>query len=708
MPISSKVVSTLPANAVSKEQSTKKAKLSAAKDLIRRGFDLVILARGTKVPATSRGVKNPVRDIKDLLKLTKTLESFDFAIVTGGKLGLVVIDIDPRNGGDRSWRTLKGEQLLKTAHLPKVRTGSGTHYYMRLNNLDFNKFSLAPGIDVLGNNSYAVAPGSVHANGVMYQWVKNIPVLAKDIPFARGRLKELIDNRSSKNKPLNNAKSDSTNDPIGGSFREQHLMSIAGKLHRKKKTRAQIMRRLSRINTEHCLPPLSDAEVAQIVETVLQYDNGAAAGDPMERLAAAYLQGRYRGGRHLRFESDGQFWAYNGQVWSPIREAVLERQILEFMATRPDAPKSKRVQQVREIMQFLRTSLAAMDDLLHFKGDPPPVLNLKNGELWLKPDGSVELKEHSWQSGLRSQLQVAYDPIATCDEYDRALEAIFSKATEPEAMIDLWDEVVGYVIQPRRHIPLILILFGTGGNGKTKLVETIRKLLGEDAVYSGSVHDLGKNRFAYATLFGKQLFVDDDVEQGVRLPDGTLKKISEEKDLTADVKHKAAFNFRSRVVPMLLCNNVPTLSDVSPGMRRRLMVIEFKRRFTGKREDKDLFPRIWENELPGILNRALNGLARLQERGRFNQPKDAKEGLSAFLGQANPLTAFVEDRCETTEPTAQELLQNLYQAYAEWAKEGGITRTLQKLTMKRHLANLGYGSKKTNKGQAIVGLQLRA
>ncbi len=26
----------------------------------------------------------------------------------------------------------------------------------------------------------------------------------------------------------------------------------------------------------------------------------------------------------------------------------------------------------------------------------------------------------------------------------------------------------------------------------------------------------------------------------------------------------------------------------------------------------------------------------------------------------------------------------------------------------RHLANLGYGSKKTNKGQAIVGLQLRA
>lgn len=207
----------------------------------------MILARGTKVPATSRGVKNPVRDIKDLLKLTKTLESFDFAIVTGGKLGLVVIDIDPRNGGDRSWRTLKGEQLLKTAHLPKVRTGSGTHYYMRLNNLDFNKFSLAPGIDVLGNNSYAVAPGSVHANGVMYQWVKNIPVLAKDIPFARGRLKELIDNRSSKNKPLNNAKSDSTNDPIGGSFREQHLMSIAGKLHRKKKTRAQIMRRLSRI-----------------------------------------------------------------------------------------------------------------------------------------------------------------------------------------------------------------------------------------------------------------------------------------------------------------------------------------------------------------------------------------------------------------------------------------------------------------------------
>lgn len=237
-------------------------------------------------------------------------------------------------------------------------------------------------------------------------------------------------------------------------------------------------------------------------------------------------------------------------------------------------------------------------------------------------------------------------------------------------------------------------------------METIRKLLGEEAVYSGSVHDLGKNRFAFSALFGKLLFVDDDVEQGVRLPDGTLKKISEEKDLTADVKHKEMFNFRSRVVPMLLCNNVPTLSDISPGMQRRLMVVEFKQRFTGKREDKDLFPRIWANELSGILNRALRGLARLQRRGRFEQPKDARAGLATFLGQANPLTAFVDERCAKS-PGGQELLQSLYQAYAEWAKESGITRTLQKLTMKRHLANLGYGSKKTNKGQAILDLKLQ-
>ena len=57
-------------------------------------------------------------------------------------------------------------------------------------------------------------------------------------------------------------------------------------------------------------------------------------------------------------------------------------------------------------------------------------------------------------------------------------------------------------------------------------------------------------------MFGKLLFVDDDVRAGAKLPDGALKKISEAKLLTGEHKFKPAFTFVNRAFPMLLCNNL--------------------------------------------------------------------------------------------------------------------------------------------------------
>jgi hypothetical protein len=49
-------------------------------------------------------------------------------------------------------------------------------------------------------------------------------------------------------------------------------------------------------------------------------------------------------------------------------------------------------------------------------------------------------------------------------------------------------------------------------------------------------------------------------------------------------------------------------------MQRRLMVIPLDRTFTEEEKDPDLFDRIWEEELPGVLNQALAGYRRLLKR----------------------------------------------------------------------------------------------
>ncbi|OHD07571.1 bifunctional DNA primase/polymerase [Sphingopyxis sp. RIFCSPHIGHO2_12_FULL_65_19] len=84
-----------------------------------------------------------------------------------GDLDLVV-DVDPRNGGDDSWERLQRDFAINASDFSTVRTGSGgQHIYMRLpngagrlkGNLERDGY---PGIDLKFVGGQVVAPGSIH------------------------------------------------------------------------------------------------------------------------------------------------------------------------------------------------------------------------------------------------------------------------------------------------------------------------------------------------------------------------------------------------------------------------------------------------------------------------------------------------------------------------------------------------------------------
>lgn len=89
-------------------------------------------------------------------------------IVTGSVSGIVVVDVDPRNGGTAS---------LKSLNLPPtyiVKTGGGGwHYYYRLPIgaivPKFQKWK--PGVDIQGERALVVAPPSLHKTGNLYEEV---------------------------------------------------------------------------------------------------------------------------------------------------------------------------------------------------------------------------------------------------------------------------------------------------------------------------------------------------------------------------------------------------------------------------------------------------------------------------------------------------------------------------------------------------------
>jgi putative DNA primase/helicase len=74
-------------------------------------------------------------------------------------------------------------------------------------------------------------------------------------------------------------------------------------------------------------------------------------------------------------------------------------------------------------------------------------------------------------------------------------------------------------------------------------------------------------------------------------------------------------------------------------------------------------------QLPGILNFALEGLARLNDNdGRFTRVESAEEAITAMRDLASPVAAFVRERCQL-DPQAQIAVDEIYAVYKTWAEE---------------------------------------
>jgi putative DNA primase/helicase len=664
--------------------------------------------RPGKHPRTTHGVKDATTNRRQTRVWWKKWPDSNIGIATGRQVGILVLDIDPRNGGLDTLQNLKAE----LGSLPDTATantgGGGQHLFFRHPTFPVRKDNagklLGPGVDVLSDGCYVVAPPSRHGSGRRYAWAdgkspSDVEV-AKLPKVWRDRLRGTTADAQPPATPEREA-----DGLIREGERNNYLTRQAGAMQRSGMSADAIVAGLLAENGAKCTPPLDKSEVKQIAKSIRKYTALNEGTDAAEALMHVVLDRRFDGGKHLLLGADHRFWHYDGRLWRPVPEEWVSGRVLESIQHNP-VKNQRTAALLSQVLALLKAKLAVASDLLSFVASPPPVINCANGELWIADDGSVELRTHSPASHLRHCLDVAYDPDAKCREYDRTVLEIFGKADKPEAMVRHWNELMGYIIQPSRNIPIVAILYGRGDNGKTKLVRTITRLLGPDLVYSQRVDELEKNRFTMGALFGKYLLVDDDVRAGARLPDGILKTISEAKEATGELKFGPSFSFVVRTVPVLLCNNVPSLADLSHGMQRRLMVIPFDRTFTDQDRDRSLFDRIWANELSGVLNRALEGYRRIVQReSNLKRPSAVQSATSHWLTQANPLPAFIQQQCNPV-PGNGCTMQDFYAAYSSWTRSMGYTLTQTQQVVDRNLTHLGYATKKSNKGKVVVGLAL--
>jgi Bifunctional DNA primase/polymerase, N-terminal len=156
--------------AVSENVSAKMSLGAAAEAYASENIAVFPLRRRTKLPATANGFKAATTDPDTIRGWWG--ENPDYNIGGCPPLGVVVLDVDPRSGGDLELRRL----IEQHGPLPPTwvaRTGGGGwHYWFDHNGEGEIRKQLGRGLDLkIGSTGYLVLPPSIHPSGERYEWI---------------------------------------------------------------------------------------------------------------------------------------------------------------------------------------------------------------------------------------------------------------------------------------------------------------------------------------------------------------------------------------------------------------------------------------------------------------------------------------------------------------------------------------------------------
>ena len=187
----------------------------------------------------------------------------NIGVAAGETSGIIVYDIDPRNGGDNSWEIWLNNNGKVPDGVMALTAGGGQHYIAEYEQ-GVRSCKLKQGIDLLSDGRYFVAyPSTIE--GRSYQWEASSDPFEGVKPFKiPTKWKEaMIDQRLEKPTSI-------TGGLIQGD-RNNGLTSLAGAMRNLGMQENEILQAITAVNDTRCVPPLPDSEVRQIVKSVSRY-----------------------------------------------------------------------------------------------------------------------------------------------------------------------------------------------------------------------------------------------------------------------------------------------------------------------------------------------------------------------------------------------------------------------------------------------------
>ena len=352
---------------------------------------------------------------------------------------------------------------------------------------------------------------------------------------------------------------------------------------------------------------------------------------------------------------------FNGEYWRCMADQELRVMILE---TLDELDLKFNLILVKNILQIVKDR--AFKNNLQLNLGDKHIVSFTNGDVQLE-DGTWNLDRSLRENYRITRLPIKYDPNAKAPAFCKFLSSIFRDDEDCAQKIKLVLEMIGYSMQTHAKYEYFLILVGSGANGKSVLLNTIRNVLGSEntAAVQPNYFD---SSFHLATLQHKLANIITESEQGARLPTAKVKAIVSGEQMTVDQKYGQPFDMEPYATMLWATNHLPNARDYSEALFRRARIIEFNRSFRQDEQDVHLTKKL-EAEAPGIAKLALDHYAEAVQKG-FTFPDSAKRANKTWRTESDSVSCWAEEHLYDYKGHNLKA-SDAYSSYKIWCENSG-------------------------------------
>ncbi|EMI11236.1 DNA primase family protein [Anoxybacillus gonensis] len=429
-----------------------------------------------------------------------------------------------------------------------------------------------------------------------------------------------------------------------------------------------------------------------------------------------------RHGQNIRYNHVfGKWYIWDGKRWGEDKKKQIKqlakdtvRNIYKEAHEEEDADKRKALSE-HATRSESRTRIEAMISLAESEVPILPddmdrdiwLFNCQNGVIDLK---TGELLPHSREYLMTKISPVSYDPKAECPTWIKFLEDIMQddEGNVKHELIEFLQKAIGYSLTGDTSEQVLFFLYGTGRNGKSTFVNTIKEILGDYGKQTNAdtftVKKSDRVNNDIAALKGARLVAATESEEGARLAESLVKQLTGGEPILARFLHQEFFEFVPQFKIFFTTNHKPVIRGGDEGIWRRIRLIPFTVTIPPEKLDKDL-PQKLRAEMPGILRWAVEGCLKWQREGLGN-PKEVQEATQSYKDEMDTLGNFIKENCVIV-PSAKCVVSELYKEYTEWCEDNGEF-VLSRTKFNRKIEERGFKKERSTGGHFyFFGIGLR-